>query len=175
MSESTPPGFCDFFGCGDGVKNLWQTGPSPESPFVFGSSRSRHGLYKYHFSSTNNAEFRLHRWLPEFEQDYGFQIWKKIRTQIQTFWNRSVVGVWKCHSGHLWLRHNGNYFRSINCPPCSLATPWLWQSEKQQVTPFLKQEINVGSFVCGIQEITLVESPIKTLCFWWLTQLRTLE
>ena len=25
-----------------------------------------------------------------------------VRSRIQTFWNRSGVGVWKSDSGHLW-------------------------------------------------------------------------
>ena len=35
----------------------------------------------------------------------GFSNLKIFRTQIQTFWNRSGVGVWKSNSGHLCLPH----------------------------------------------------------------------
>ena len=53
--------------------------PDTESIFIFSSSsRSLHGLYKYHFVSTNSAEFRLHRWLPEFEQESDSCIWKNF-------------------------------------------------------------------------------------------------
>jgi len=34
----------------------------------------------------------------------GFSIWKNFRTriQIQKFWNRSGVGVWRSDSKHQW-------------------------------------------------------------------------
>ena len=42
--------------------------------FIFGSSRSVHGLYKCHCLNSNIAEFRLHPRLPAFEQKSDSQI-----------------------------------------------------------------------------------------------------
>ena len=53
--------------------------------FIFGNSRCLRVLYKYHFSSQNTAECRLHRWLPEFEQESDSQIKKKNFIRSQKF------------------------------------------------------------------------------------------
>jgi len=69
----------------------------PASLFIFDSSRYLCGLYKCYCLCTNIAEFRLHRWLPESEQEPDSQFWKtfwtRIRTKIKKFWSRSGVGA----------------------------------------------------------------------------------
>ena len=65
------------FGVGCRVKNLWKM---DSGPLVFGNSRSLRGLfYTCRFISKNIAEFRLHRWYPESEQQSDAQIWKIFR------------------------------------------------------------------------------------------------
>ena len=58
----------------------------PEPLVIFGSSKSLRGLvYACHFFSKNIAEFRLHRWYPESEQDSDSQIWKFVRPVFKKF------------------------------------------------------------------------------------------
>jgi len=63
-----------FFGSGSGVKFCEKPDPDPDSLFIFGSGRSRRGLYKCSCLSSSIAEFRLHRRLPECEQESDSQI-----------------------------------------------------------------------------------------------------
>ena len=77
MSESTLVGYYAFFGPGSGIKKFWKTGSGSGVIFIFGS-RILRGLYKCDFLSKNIAEFRLHRWLPEYEQESDSQIWQNF-------------------------------------------------------------------------------------------------
>jgi len=53
----------------------------------FGSTRSLHGLYKCYCLSKNIAEFGMHRWLPQFEQELDSQIWKSLGSTVKrNFW-----------------------------------------------------------------------------------------
>ena len=76
--------------------------------FIFGSGRTLSGLYKWHRLITNIYEFRLYRWLPEFEQESDSQIWKKFGpgsafTNVGTGAESESENVTPATSGHLVL------------------------------------------------------------------------
>jgi len=75
--ESTPAGLCFISDTDPEFKIFEKTDPDKETLFIFGSGRNLHALYKCHSLSKNTAEFQLHRWLPESEQESDSQIWKK--------------------------------------------------------------------------------------------------
>jgi len=74
-----------FFGPRSGVKKfVKKPDPDPGSLFIFGSGRSLCGFCKCHCLITNVAEFRLHRWLPEAEQESVSQIKKKFESRTDS-------------------------------------------------------------------------------------------
>jgi len=79
VPESIPERLGVFFGPGSGVE-ICEI-PDPESLLFFGSIRSLRSLYKCRCLSTNNAEFRLHRLLPESEPESDSQICEKFGSE----------------------------------------------------------------------------------------------
>jgi len=64
-----------FFGPGAGVKHLWKNGSGPGVSFHFQEQESVWFSYMA-FISKNVAEFRLHHWQSESEQELDSRIWK---------------------------------------------------------------------------------------------------
>ena len=85
VPESTQAGFCVFSDPEPESKFCEKLDPDPEPLLIFGSSRSLRGLCKCHFLSKISAEFRLHRWFQEFEQESGSQIKKKLGSGCKIF------------------------------------------------------------------------------------------
>ena len=74
QSGSTPEGSCVFFSDPAPESKICQKlDLDPESLFIF-SIRTLSGFHIWHFLSKNLAEFRLHRWQPESEQESDSQI-----------------------------------------------------------------------------------------------------
>ena len=95
VRESTPAGFCVFFR----IRSQKFLKHRIRRHFIF-SAVAGVGLYKRHCPITNIAEFRLHWWFADFEQESDSQILKISESEPDSkIWNRGEVE--KCDSGRL--------------------------------------------------------------------------
>ena len=84
----------------DPVQKMFEK-TDPESRLIFVSSRCLRGLHTSRCSSTNIAEYRLRRWLTEFEQESDFQIWKNLDPDADS---KSLERECRCRSQKMWRR-----------------------------------------------------------------------
>jgi len=122
VPESTPTLFLVFLSDPDPVSKFSEK-PDPESLLIFGNNRSLHG----HFLGKTLVNFGWidvdGSWHLNRSRILLFEKFPDLGPpQIQTFWNRSGVGVWKSYSGHFRSRHQiwvESHFSDSDSTPAS--------------------------------------------------------
>ena len=133
------------------IKCLKKT--DPESSLIFVSSRCLRGLHTSHCSSTNIAEYRLHRWLAEFEQESDFQIWKKFGPGCRF---KNLEPECRCRSQKMWrqppLPHTTKASQSGQPKAFKCCTYWTelqnrWFNQSHRQTKLLAPQIQTWSTI----------------------------
>ena len=83
------------------ANNMWKKQIRVRVTFYFQSSSHLPGFYKCHCLAQTLMNFSCISGCRSFKTKVGFPNSIKFWIQIQKFWNKSRVEVWKCDYGHL--------------------------------------------------------------------------
>jgi len=99
--ESTPTGFCVFFG--SGVKTFENLCPDPKPLFIFGGSRSLRSLNQTEEGFRQDVIFGCRDGFRSFNRIRILKFEKTLDLDPDSkILELESCGVWKCDSGHLW-------------------------------------------------------------------------